>query len=113
MGIFCPFQICNITQLTSLSLFQALKNLPKDYAEKPWRTAELFAVLNRHNAFTNDGLNKTRPMSAPAETPLEVNNLFDRIAYAKAGSVLYMIEHILTTKVWKAGLKKYLTDEKK
>ncbi|WP_263408218.1 M1 family metallopeptidase [Terriglobus tenax] len=61
----------------------------------------------------NDTLNydsdrSTRPIRARAETPDEINELFDGIAYGKAGAVLAMVEHYIGADLFRQGVHNYL-----
>lgn len=61
----------------------------------------------------NDTLNydadlSTRPIRAKAETPDEINELFDGIAYGKAGAVLSMVEHFIGPDLFRQGVHNYL-----
>ncbi|XP_055548788.1 aminopeptidase N-like [Wyeomyia smithii] len=71
---------------------------------------ELFNPFVIQAALIPDGLDTTRPMTWNAATPSEISRLFDRVAYAKSGSVLNMMRHVLGEENWVAGLKAYLTD---
>ncbi len=50
----------------------------------------------------------TRTIRAHAETPSEINELFDGIAYGKAGAVLGMVEHYLGEETFRQGVHNYL-----
>ena len=51
----------------------------------------------------------TRSIRAKAETPGEINELFDGIAYGKAGAVLGMVEHYLGEETFRLGVHNYLS----
>ncbi len=51
----------------------------------------------------------TRTIRAKAETPGEINELFDGIAYGKAGAVLGMVEHYLGEETFRQGVHNYLS----
>lgn len=61
-------------------------------------------------AMESDSLISTRPMSSDAGSPSEISGLFDTVIYDKAGAVIRMMEHIVTTAVYKEGLSIYLKD---
>lgn len=44
---------------------------------------EQYSIIVLQYAMMFDGNNKTRPMTYPAQTPEEIDALFDRIAYEK------------------------------
>ncbi len=51
----------------------------------------------------------TRSIRTKAETPGEINELFDGIAYGKAGAVLGMVEHYLGEETFRQGVHNYLS----
>ena len=55
-----------------------------------------------------DALPTTRPIRAKADTPEEINQMFDGIAYGKAGAVLLMIENYLGPETFRQGVHNYL-----
>ena len=50
----------------------------------------------------------TRPIRQAAETPAEINALFDDIAYGKAGAVIGMVEHWVGEETFRKGVQAYL-----
>ena len=50
----------------------------------------------------------TRAIRSPAETPGEINEMFDGIAYGKAAAVLAMTENYLGEEPFRAGVHRYL-----
>jgi aminopeptidase N len=59
-------------------------------------------------ALWTDSIASTRPIRAPAETPAEIAQLFDGIAYQKTGSVLRMIENYIGAEAFREGVNAYL-----
>jgi aminopeptidase N/puromycin-sensitive aminopeptidase len=55
-----------------------------------------------------DAQTTTRTIRAKAETPDEINEMFDGIAYGKAGAVLGMMENYLGEEVFRQGVHNYL-----
>jgi aminopeptidase N len=55
-----------------------------------------------------DSQRTTRTIRAKAETPGEINEMFDGIAYGKAGAVLGMVENYLGEEVFRQGVHNYL-----
>ena len=55
-----------------------------------------------------DSLANTRPIHQAAETPAQIQELFDGIAYGKAASVLRMLESYLGEETFRAGVNAYL-----
>ncbi|XP_071055463.1 LOW QUALITY PROTEIN: aminopeptidase N-like [Onthophagus taurus] len=98
-----------------------------DLVDPSIRMMEQYVVNTVQYAFQSDALETTRAMTVDAQSAREVESLFDRVAYDKckllykvfflvywrfvvAGSVLRMMEHFLTTPVYKQGLTNYLRD---
>jgi len=50
----------------------------------------------------------TRTIRATANTPAEINEMFDGIAYDKAGAVIGMVEHYLGEETFRQGVHNYL-----
>jgi aminopeptidase N/puromycin-sensitive aminopeptidase len=55
-----------------------------------------------------DGGRVTRSIRARADTPAEINEMFDGITYGKAAAVLQMTESYLGEKAFRAGVHNYL-----
>jgi aminopeptidase N/puromycin-sensitive aminopeptidase len=71
-------------------------NVPQDVA------AGLDGTLNLDAART------TRTIRAKADTPEEINEMFDGISYGKAGAVLNMVENYLGEETFRKGVHNYL-----
>ena len=56
-----------------------------------------------------DAVRTTRTIRAKAETPAEISEMFDGIAYGKAGSVIGMIENWIGPEVFRQGVHNYLS----
>ncbi len=69
---------------------------PEDAARDLQRTLDL------------DAQRTTHPIRATAETPAEINEMFDGISYGKGGAVLGMVEHFVTPEVFREGVHNYL-----
>lgn len=65
-------------------------------------------VTSVQQALLIDSLKWTRPMASDAGSPEEISRLFDIVVYDKAGAVIRMMEHIVTTEVFQKGLREYL-----
>jgi aminopeptidase N len=79
----------------------AAKNHPK------WKYAQDEAVdLNR--SMDEDGERTTRAIRARARTPSEINEMFDDIAYGKAGAVIGMVENWVGEEAFRRGVQAYL-----
>jgi len=59
-------------------------------------------------AMGTDGLYSTRAILAHAETPGEIQELFDSIAYNKAAAVLLMVEGYVGEETFRKGVNSYL-----
>jgi aminopeptidase N len=55
-----------------------------------------------------DAQKTTRSIRATANTPDEINEMFDGIAYGKAGAVIGMVENYLGKEVFRQGVHNYL-----
>jgi aminopeptidase N len=55
-----------------------------------------------------DAARATRAIRARADTPDEINEMFDGISYGKAAAVLLMTEHYLGEDTFRAGVRSYL-----
>ena len=77
-------------------------------AWKPEWFVELDEVQDNQRAMGLDALQSTRPIRARAETPAEINELFDPIAYEKGAAVLRMIEAWVGEDAFRAGVNAYI-----
>ncbi|MBV9434838.1 MAG: M1 family metallopeptidase [Acidobacteria bacterium] len=75
---------------------------------KPEWHEELGEVAETNRTLSFDALKNTRPIRQKAETPAEINELFDGIAYGKAASVLRMVEYYIGPEVFRKGVQTYL-----
>jgi aminopeptidase N len=69
---------------------------------------DLDEVEERQTAVSTDALRSTRPIRTTVETPDEINEVFDRIAYEKTASVLRTIENYVGPEVFRKGVGSYL-----
>ena len=82
---------------------------PKPVAAwKPEWHEELETVADTINALNTDSLRHTRPIHQPAETPDQIQELFDGIAYGKTAAVLRMLEAYLGPEDFRKGVNRYL-----
>ena len=72
-----------------------------------WKFDEEIAD-NINRTLNIDARPTTRSIRAKAETPAEINEMFDGIAYGKAGSVLQQIENYLGEETFRQGVHNYL-----
>ena len=80
---------------------------PSQSLHPEW-SAMLDAVQSTDNALTTDAVVNTHPIRVKAETPEEINELFDPISYDKAAAVLRMIETYVSPDVFRRGVNVYL-----
>ena len=66
------------------------------------------AAQNLDDTLNYDAVATTRTIRADASTPDEINELFDGIAYGKAGAVLDMVENYLGEETFRQGVHNYL-----
>jgi aminopeptidase N len=95
----------NIWLNEGFATWMALK--PSQALHPEWN-AMLDAVQATDTALTLDALVNTHSIRAKAETPEEINELFDPISYEKAGSVLRMVEAYVSPDVFRRGVNVYL-----
>ena len=55
-----------------------------------------------------DSLQSTRPIRAKADTPAEINQMFDGIAYGKTAAVLRMLESYAGEEAFRDGIRAYV-----
>lgn len=65
-------------------------------------------ALEKNRTMDSDAGRTTRAIQARAETPAEINELFDEIAYGKAGAVIGMVENWVGEDVFRKGVHAYL-----
>ncbi len=79
-------------------------------AMKPDWNVRMDEVLGTVEALNTDSLSNTRPIHQEVETPVEIEGLFDGIAYGKAAAVLRMVEAYLGPDIFRAGVNEYLKE---
>ena len=83
-------------------------------ANKPlaeWRPewqVELDDAADTQQALALDALKATRPIRTRVDTPEEINDVFDAIAYEKTGAVLRMIEEYVGPETFRTGVASYV-----
>jgi aminopeptidase N len=77
-------------------------------AFKPEWNVNLDDVSGTAGTLNVDALANTRPIHQAAETPAQIQELFDGIAYGKAAAVLRMLEAYLGPETFRAGVNAYL-----
>uniref|UniRef100_A0A7M4EC71 Aminopeptidase n=1 Tax=Crocodylus porosus TaxID=8502 RepID=A0A7M4EC71_CROPO len=59
-------------------------------------------------AIARDSLNSSHPISNPAETPIQINEMFDTVSYDKGACILKMLQDFLSKQVFQKGVIQYL-----
>ncbi|XP_061115379.1 endoplasmic reticulum aminopeptidase 2-like [Conger conger] len=59
-------------------------------------------------AIYSDCLNSSRPISNPAETPVQIMEMFDSVSYDKGACILNMLRDFLSEEVFQRGIIHYL-----
>jgi aminopeptidase N len=77
-------------------------------AWKPEWNMQTDAVSSSTGAMDTDSLSSTRAIEAHAETPAQIQELFDSITYNKAAAVLSMVEGDVGQDVFRNGVNSYL-----
>ncbi|MGD1081884.1 MAG: M1 family metallopeptidase, partial [Candidatus Sulfotelmatobacter sp.] len=77
-------------------------------AWKPEWNFKLDDVSDTAGTLNVDSLANTRPIHQAADTPAQIQELFDGIAYGKAAAVLRMLESYLGEDTFRAGVNAYL-----
>ncbi len=67
-----------------------------------------YVAADEQRTLNTDAQPTTRAIRARADTPDEINQLFDAIAYDKAGAVLLMVENYLGEETFRKGVHAYL-----
>ena len=79
-----------------------------DQAWKPEWNFKLDDVSETGGTLNTDSLANTRPIHQAADTPAQIMELFDGIAYGKAAAVLRMLESYLGEETFRAGVNAYI-----
>ncbi|XP_030312796.1 aminopeptidase N [Calypte anna] len=85
--------------------------LGADSAEPSWNIKDLMVLNEVHVVMATDALSTSHPLSFREEeinTPAQISEVFDSIAYSKGASVLRMVSDFLNETVFKDGLQSYL-----
>ncbi|NXS63895.1 AMPN Aminopeptidase, partial [Brachypteracias leptosomus] len=85
--------------------------LGADSAEPSWNIKDLMVLNEVYTVMATDALTTSHPLSFREDeinTPAQISEVFDSIAYSKGASVLRMLSDFLTEDVFKDGLQTYL-----
>ncbi len=84
-----------------------MANKPLAAWHPEWQV-DLDEVEETQVAVSTDALRTTRPIRTKVETPDEINEVFDGIAYQKTASVLRTIENYVGPELFRKGVASYL-----
>jgi len=84
-----------------------MANKPLAAWHPEWQV-DLDEVEETQVAVSTDALRTTRPIRTKVETPDEINEVFDGIAYQKTASVLRTIENYVGPDLFRKGVQSYL-----
>jgi tricorn protease interacting factor F2/3 len=90
----------------SFATYMEYKSVDRVFPE--WRAMQKYYIDSVGSAFVADGLKNTHAISVQVNTAGEISELFDAIGYNKGGSVLLMLEHFVSSEVFRKGLIRYL-----
>jgi aminopeptidase N/puromycin-sensitive aminopeptidase len=85
-----------------------MENKPVAEMHPEWNIDQS-VVADADNTLNLDAQPTTRAIRAKADTPDEINQMFDGISYGKAGAVLLMVENYLGPDVFRDGVRHYLS----
>ncbi len=86
-----------------------MENKPIEAWKPEWNVSQSVAAENQ-GTLNLDARRVTRTIRAKADTPDEINEMFDGISYGKAGAVLLMVENYLGEETFRRGVHKYLSE---
>ncbi|XP_062535538.1 aminopeptidase N [Armigeres subalbatus] len=89
-----------------------MEYLGVDAVEPAWKSMEQFVVNELHNVFSLDALSSSHQISVKVHNPEEINEIFDKISYGKGAAIIRMMDHFLTSEVFRKGLTNYLNEKK-
>ncbi|NXG22890.1 AMPN Aminopeptidase, partial [Grallaria varia] len=85
--------------------------LGADSAEPSWNIKDLMVLNEVYDVMATDALTTSHPLSFREDeinTPAQISEVFDSIAYSKGASVLRMLSDFLSEDIFKEGLQSYL-----
>jgi aminopeptidase N/puromycin-sensitive aminopeptidase len=84
-----------------------MSNKPLEAWKPEWHIDEQVAT-DMNGAMNLDAQKVTRTIRAEANTPDEINEMFDGITYEKGASILHMVENYLGEETFRQGVHNYL-----
>ncbi len=94
----------------SFATFMSYKAM--DHVFPKWNIMTRFLTYVGDIALVNDSRTLTHPIEVKVNTPYEISSIFDSISYEKGATVLHMIESHVGKGVFRAGLHRYLSENK-
>ncbi|MGB6724419.1 MAG: M1 family metallopeptidase [Terracidiphilus sp.] len=85
-----------------------MENKPVAAMHPEWHIPQTVAV-DEQGTLNYDAQPTTRAIRAKAETPDEINEMFDALSYGKASDVLLTVENYLGPETFRKGVHAYLT----
>ncbi|XP_023246433.1 aminopeptidase N-like [Copidosoma floridanum] len=76
--------------------------------ESSWNLEAQFVVDHLHKSLATDGLQSTHPITYKVYAPADIRAMFDTISYAKAASIIRMLEKLVGSEKFYSALKRYL-----
>uniref|UniRef100_A0A7G3AVS3 Aminopeptidase n=1 Tax=Lutzomyia longipalpis TaxID=7200 RepID=A0A7G3AVS3_LUTLO len=80
-----------------------------DRMHSNWRMMDQYLLIHVHNAMRQDDKMSARPMTGSFYKPLDFNAQFDYVPYAKSGSVMRMIQHMIGIQHFREFLYNYIS----
>ncbi len=84
-----------------------MENKPLEAWKPEWNQTQEVAA-GTQGTLDLDAQRVTRTIRAKADTPDEINEMFDGISYGKAGAVLLMVENYVGEEMFRQGVHNYL-----
>src|SRR5215510_2560194 len=84
-----------------------MANKPLAAAHQDW-LIPVDEALENQKALEVDSLNATRPIHVEANTPAQIEELFDAITYEKGASVMRMVENYVGAETFRKGVNAYV-----
>ncbi|CAG0890180.1 unnamed protein product [Darwinula stevensoni] len=82
--------------------------LGSERVEPNWSWMDQFVFSDLQDVLYLDSLENSHSISVEVNNPNQISQIFDRISYAKGASVIRMMSHFLTEKIFKKGVSDYL-----
>lgn len=77
-----------------------------------WRELDQFVTAELQSVFSTDALKTSHRISIEVDSPDEIQDIFDPISYSKAATIIRMMDHFLTSEVFKKGITNFLNSRR-